>query len=318
MFNVFKPAGITSYDVVRHFKKNLNKLDYGKIGHFGTLDPFASGVLLLGVGGATKINEYVHKLLPKTYLAVGKLGVHTDTGDQTVPPSQQDNSDYIKDVISKFDQNFIEQKLRSQFIGEYLQAPHKFSAAKHCGVPLHKWARANITVKKEPKKRVIHNIEVVKYKFPYLSIRFTVSSGTYIRTLFSDCAKYLGTLGVLVALVRESIGEVDYKDSLKKGKWPNKIGDKYISAGDYLPISMGVDEVLPLEKVILSGKAALRYMNGIAQNLQDNKIQNELLHVDAQQLFWVYQQTDSEMLLIGMGKIKNLVLYSVFNFQMAS
>ena len=75
VFNVFKPVGMSSYDVIRHFKRNLNT-GFGKIGHFGTLDPFACGVLLVGIAGATRINNLVHDLFPKTYLAVGKM---TDT-----------------------------------------------------------------------------------------------------------------------------------------------------------------------------------------------------------------------------------------------
>jgi tRNA pseudouridine55 synthase len=111
VFNIFKPAKMTSYDVVRHFKRNLPP-GYGKIGHFGTLDPFASGVLMIGIGGAARLNEFIHELLPKTYLAVGKLGIETPTGDYMSEIIQRDDSIYLKKVSlenlskKKFVKNF--------------------------------------------------------------------------------------------------------------------------------------------------------------------------------------------------------------------
>src|SRR5690606_24557557 len=100
--------------------------------------------------------------------------------------------------------SFIEEKLREKFLGDYWQAPHKYSASKFEGKALHEWAREGVEIAKEQVLRHVYDIRVVKYKYPYLSVRVTVSSGTYVRTLFSDFAGYLGTLGALVSLVRES------------------------------------------------------------------------------------------------------------------
>ena len=245
VFNIFKPARMTSYDVIRHFKRHLPK-GYGKIGHFGTLDPFASGVLMIGIGGAARLNEYIHDLLPKTYLAVGKLGIETPTGDYESEIIQRDDSVYLKREIAKFSAEFIEERLREKFLGEYWQAPHKYSASKFMGRNMHEWAREGVEIKKEPVLRHVYDIRVVKYKFPYLSVRVTVSSGTYVRTLFNHMSNELGTIGSLVALVREKIGFATTKNAIKKKDWPLEREFPVLEKG--IPI----DELLPFDRVQLT------------------------------------------------------------------
>lgn len=256
IFNIFKPARMTSYDVVRHFKRHLPQ-GFGKIGHFGTLDPFASGVLMIGIAGAARLNDFIHEYLPKTYLAVGKLGVETPTGDLTVAPSQIDDSRYLKEEIAGLPKSFIEEKLREKFLGDYWQAPHKYSAAKFEGKALHEWAREGVEIAKEQVLRHVYDIRVVKYKFPYLSVRVTVSSGTYVRTLFSDFAQYLGTLGTLVSLVRESVGpEVSYKTAIKKKNWPQ---DKAVAV---MGFGIPVKDVLPFQELKLDSEQEKLFKNG--------------------------------------------------------
>ncbi len=219
IYNLFKPAGWSSTDVVRFVKRSLPKT-IGKIGHFGTLDPFASGVLLVGISGATRLNEYVHSEFNKTYIAIGKLGIETPTDDITSEIIQRDNTSYFYESIKSFSLDFIDQQIQDKFIGTYMQSPHKYSAAKFEGKALHQWAREGIEISKEPVKRVIYNIKVIKYAFPYLIFKAEVSSGTYIRTLFKDISNHLGTCGTLVALVRDSIGNINSKDSKHKAFWP--------------------------------------------------------------------------------------------------
>jgi len=113
IYNLYKPKDIGSFDVVRKWKRILR--GQGKIGHFGTLDPFAEGVLMIGVSGAARLNEYIHDCLPKTYLAVGILGVETETGDLTVDPSQVDESDYLKEKISKLIKSLLKNNLMRSF-----------------------------------------------------------------------------------------------------------------------------------------------------------------------------------------------------------
>lgn len=301
IFNAFKPARMTSYDVIRHFKRNLPK-GYGKIGHFGTLDPFASGVLLIGVNGAARLNDFIHEFLPKTYLAIGKLGVETETGDLTVEPCQVDNSIYLKKEISNFSKEFIQTFLQEKFLGEYYQAPHKFSAAKFEGKALHKWAREGVEIQKEKKKRHVYSIEVVKYEFPYLSIRVKVSSGTYVRTLFSDFANALGTLGTLVSLVREEIGVCNLKNKIAKRSWPD--GEEW----DFEKFGVLVEELLPFGEIHFLGKEAKLYKNGVSLKLdRAYKINDSNL---SSEYYWV---RDEDETLLGLAKIVDNQIKVQFN-----
>ena len=290
VFNIFKPARITSYDVVRHFKRHLPP-GFGKIGHFGTLDPFASGVLMVGICGSARLNDFIHEFLPKTYLAVGKLGIETPTGDYTSEVVQRDESAYLKTNISQFGPDFIQGKIREKFLGDYWQAPHKYSASKFMGKNLHEWAREGIEVKKEPVLRQVYKIEVVKYKFPYLSIRVEVSSGTYVRTLFSDICNYLGTLGSLVSLVRESVGPVNFRTALHKKSWPL---DKNISIIDQ---GLPIEDVLPFSKYKLNESQILAFKNGAFLN--PSKLSLESQTKLSQRYFWII---DSNEKLLGLAE----------------
>lgn len=290
---------MTSYDVIRHFKRNLPD-GYGKIGHFGTLDPFASGVLLIGVAGAARLNDYVHEHAPKTYLAVGKLGVETPTGDLTVPVTQEDKGRYFSEEISKFSNDFIEKQLQQKFIGEYWQAPHKYSAAKFEGKPLHEWAREGVEIKKDKKLRHVYKLEVVKYQFPYLSLRVTVSSGTYVRTLFSDCANHLGTIGTLVALVREQVGMANLENSLKKSQWPDKLKTDW----NYESHSIPAWDLLNYPTSVLSERNANLFLNGV-------QLRKDQLESFSQGLQWVSNGHS----VIGLGHLDQDVLKVKINFK---
>lgn len=302
IFNTFKPARMTSFDVVRHFKRNLPR-GYGKIGHFGTLDPFASGVLMLGVNGAAKLNDFIHDFLPKTYLAIGKLGVETQTGDLTEAPTQKDESVYLQETIANFDVEFIENFLKEHFLGEYWQAPHKYSAAKFEGKALHKWAREGVEIKKEKKRRFISSIEVVKYSFPYLVIRCEVSSGTYIRTLFSDMANKLGTIGSLVSLVRESIGPCSLDNALIKRDWPN--GENW----NFQKYALQVDEVLPFGEILFEQKESLLYSNGV--KLSEDRIGKKISSPLSDKYYWI---KSIEGKLLGLGCLEEGFISTQFNF----
>jgi tRNA pseudouridine55 synthase len=290
IFNVFKPARMTSYDIIRHFKRNLPS-GYGKIGHFGTLDPFASGVLLIGIGGAARLNDYIHDLLPKTYLAVGKLGIETPTGDYESEITQRDDSLYLKREIASFSPAFIEERLRLKFLGDYWQAPHKYSAAKFMGRNLHEWAREGIEVKKEPVLRHVHEIKVVRYQFPYLSVRVTVSSGTYVRTLFNHMANELGTIGSLIALSREKIGNLDSGNALRKKNWPIERELKILDS------SFRVDSVLPFSRAVLNEVQAKAFKNGAF--LRTSQLSIEENHYLSTKLIWML---DSQDKLLGLAE----------------
>ncbi len=300
IFNAFKPPRKSSFDVVRHFKRNLPK-GYGKIGHFGTLDPFASGVLMIGVNGAAKLNNFIHEFLPKTYLAVGKLGIETETGDLTVDPSQIDDSRYLKEEISSFSDKFIENICREKFLGDYLQAPHKYSAAKFEGKALHRWAREGVDIKKEEVERTITKLEVVKYNFPYLIMRFEVSSGTYIRTLFSDCANALGTVGTLVSLVREKVGGCELKNTIAYKDWPS--GEEW-NISDH---GLEMDKVLPFGSVYFEDKEAKLYSNGVI--LKKDRAAKILDADFISDYYWIRDMNEK---ILGLAKVDD-VIKSQFN-----
>ncbi len=284
IYKFYKPPEMTSYDLIRILKRNYLK-GQKKIGHFGTLDPFAEGLLLIGVNGASRLNDYIHNLLDKTYMATGILGKETPSGDLTTEISNTDNSEYLRNEISSFSKEFIEEKLIERFLGEYWQEPHPFSASKFQGKKLYEYAREGIEIKKEPKKRYIHEIKVLGYEYPKLKIKFRVSSGTFIRTLFSDCARYLGTLGVLEKLHRSAIGE----ESIDQHSVEEMILDAH---------KVGLDHILPFKKVELSDEQILRIKNG---NPVDIGLNDD---------FRVWMIHNSEICGLGaieMGKIKPII-----------
>ena len=289
VFNVFKPARITSYDVVRHFKRHL-PTGFGKIGHFGTLDPFACGVMLIGIGGAARLNDYVHEFLPKTYLAVGKLGIETPTGDWQSEISQRDDSSYLINHIGSFSPLFIQERLQKKFLGDYWQSPHQFSAAKFMGKNLHEWAREGIEIKKDQVLRKVYHIEVVRYQFPYLSIRVTVSSGTYVRTLFNHMAQELGTIGSLISLVRESIGPASSMASLKMMNWPLNRDEAVMDRGHR------IDQLLPFGNALLTDHQVGQFRNGAFLKVSDLKLDEGQMFNSP--YYWMKDESDH---LLGLG-----------------
>lgn len=206
-FLVNKPVGLSSFDIIRNFKRNLSK-KIGKIGHFGTLDPFADGLMLIGIGGATRLNDLVQDY-PKTYIATGKLGVKSPTGDMTV-----EDSDFVyDDDYQDIDEAKILQAL-NEFKGNYLQVPHVFSAVKIDGRPSYELARQGIEIKKEAVERFVYDIKLLEVNESEVRFEVTCSSGTYIRVLFEDLASKLGTFGVLSKLHRSSVGHLKNEQAL--------------------------------------------------------------------------------------------------------
>lgn len=291
IYNIFKPARMTSYDVVRHFKRHLPD-GYGKIGHFGTLDPFACGVLMIGTGGAARLNEFIHDFLPKTYLAIGKLGVETPTGDHTGEISQRDESAYLREEISRLPLDFINTRLREKFLGTYNQVPHKYSATKFMGRNLHQWAREGVEVKKEAVQREIYEFNIVKYEFPYLCFRVTVSSGTYVRTLFTDMCQDLGTIGCLVGLVREKVGGVGLETSIKKNDWAQ---DKDLTV---MKRALNVEDVLNFGAYTLSDYQARGFRCGAFMKPSELKV--EKTSSFSAEYFWMKEEGGA---LIGLSQL---------------
>ena len=200
--NLNKPKDITSQDGVTKIKKILHAK---KAGHTGTLDPMATGVLLVCVNKATRLASFFASL-DKEYKAVMKLGTSTDTQDAY--GKVIDTCDYIS-----VERDQVESILKS-YSGITLQEPPMFSALKHKGKPLYKLARKGIEIERKPREINISMIELLDFNLPYVTFRARCSKGTYIRTLCHDMGKKLGTEAHLYELERTAIGDFHISDSL--------------------------------------------------------------------------------------------------------
>ena len=189
-----KPAGISSNDVVQQAKRLFGAQ---KVGHTGSLDPLATGVLPLCFGEATKFSQYLLDA-NKTYWTRIRLGVSTETGDAD------------GEVIAQVDATAITQTQVSDaletFVGEIEQIPSMYSALKHQGQPLYKLARQGIEVERAPRTVTIYSAELLQFAEAYIELRVHCSKGTYIRSLAEDLGAALGCGGHVSALRRLGAG----------------------------------------------------------------------------------------------------------------
>ena len=200
-----KPKNCTSHDIVRKAKKILNE----KVGHTGTLDPNATGVLPLLIGKGTQISKYIINH-DKTYEAVLQLGEKTDTADIEGEVIE------TKPVDSKcLEAKFIEQTLKT-LEGEQEQVPPMYSAIKVNGKKLYEYARKGEKVEIEPRKIEIYSLKLININEADKQIEFRVScsKGTYIRTLCENIAEKLGTVGYMKELKRTQVGEFKIEDAI--------------------------------------------------------------------------------------------------------
>jgi tRNA pseudouridine55 synthase len=203
---VDKPAGWTSHDVVAKIRGQLKK-ETGqkiKVGHTGTLDPFATGLLIIVVGSYTKRAAEFSKL-NKTYEAEITLGASSSTGDPEGKITEKSNKKPTEDEINT---------VLNQFMGEIEQTPHAFSAIKVDGQRAYKLARAGKQVKLEPRKVTVHRLQFTDYEYPKLKIIAEASSGTYIRSLAEDIGQKLGTGAYLSALRRTNVGQFNASEAM--------------------------------------------------------------------------------------------------------
>ncbi len=194
VLNVNKPAGWTSHDVVAKVRTLLRE---SKVGHAGTLDPAATGVLPLLIGRGTRIAEYLLDW-DKEYRAVLRLGATTDTQDATGAT-----------LTTHSLEGLTEQRIHeavARFQGRLKQIPPMYSAVKVGGVPLYRVARAGRIVEREPREVTVYEIEVLDVRVPDVSLRVRCSKGTYMRTLCVDIGDALGVGGHLQALERRRVG----------------------------------------------------------------------------------------------------------------
>ena len=195
IINVNKPKGITSFDVIRKLRKILS---LRKIGHTGTLDPLAEGVLLVCVGKATKLAQDI-EAHSKEYVAEFELGYKTDT---------YDIEGTVIDKVENF--SVTKEKLLeviNTFLGNIKQIPPMYSAIKVNGQKLYDLARRGETIEREARDIFIESIELLEFDGKKAKIKCSVSKGTYIRSLIYDIGEKLGTFAVMTSLLRTKVGE---------------------------------------------------------------------------------------------------------------
>jgi tRNA pseudouridine55 synthase len=202
ILNIDKPAGITSYGAVARIKRLTGEK---RVGHAGTLDPDATGVLPVCLGKATRIVQYLSEF-SKTYVTTIELGVSTDTYDASGQVTRRADA-------SAIDRVQLESALQV-FKGDIAQTPPMYSALKHQGQPLYKLARAGVTIERKSRTVTIQRLEIIEYHPPEVMLEIECSKGTYIRSLANDLGQALGCGAYMKALKRTAYGVFDLKDAV--------------------------------------------------------------------------------------------------------
>ncbi len=200
-FNVDKPGGMSSHAVVAAIRR-ASKL--ARVGHAGTLDPMATGVLLICVGQGTRVSEYLMDH-DKKYRARVRLGIETDAYDATGAVTAERPVNVTQEQVTSALQAFV---------GKIEQMPPAYSAIKQQGVPLYKLARRGVEVETEPRSIEIHSIALAEFAPPDVVIDVHCSKGTYIRSLAHDLGEALGTGAHLAALTRTASGQFSIDDAV--------------------------------------------------------------------------------------------------------
>jgi len=215
ILNFDKPLGWTSHDAVAHVRRTIRQK---RVGHAGTLDPLATGVLLICIGQATRVSEYL-MASDKTYLAHIRLGVTTDTYDsegQVVDTQPVSVTPALQTVLQ-------------QFVGEIEQVPPMYSALKHKGERLYKLARRGIQVERAARQVRISTITLHHANLPDFAIEVQCSSGTYIRSLAHDIGQALGCGAHLTGLVRQASGAFHVDQAITPARLEVAIAEEHLS-----------------------------------------------------------------------------------------
>lgn len=275
VLNIFKPKGMSSFDAVRVVKKVAGT---GKVGHTGTLDPEATGVLPICIGKATKIIDYIMDS-EKVYEVTLKLGIRTTTYDlEGEVLEERDPSHLTEEEIL----NAI-----NSFKGKYSQIPPMYSALKQNGVRLYELARKGIEVERKGRLVNIYNLEDIKINNPYISMKVTCSKGTYIRSLCYDIGEKLGVFATMTQLNRAKTSVFSQEKSINI----NELTKENIN--DYI---LSMEEALEkYDKIIVNKKYVKLLVNGVrvadGRFTKDKVINNKL-----------YRVYDDENNFIGLGE----------------
>lgn len=267
-----KPKGYTSHDVVNILRKELNTK---KVGHTGTLDPNATGVLPVLIGQATKLSKYLIEH-DKTYIAELKLGKKSSTGDiegEIVETKK----------IPSLNKDQIEEVLRS-FLGKQMQTPPIYSSIKINGKKAYEYARAGERIEIPPREIEIFNIKLIDFGEDTIRFEVSCSKGTYIRVLCEDISQKFGTVGLMSNLTRTKVDEFELKNSITIEQIKNKEELSLISIEEAFKRN---------EKIILNDKTKEKFLNGVKISVKNND--------DAYRIY-------SNGIFLGLGVVENKLL----------
>ena len=271
-----KEKGCTSHDIVYKIRKMFNT----KVGHTGTLDPNATGVLPILLGKGTKISKYLIEH-DKEYEVVLQLGVKTTTADEEGEIIEE--KEVLKESLEQLE---IERILKS-FIGKIEQMPPKYSAIKVNGRKLYEYARKGQEVEIKPREVEIYNIEITNIQKEKKQIEFKVScsKGTYIRTLCEDIAEKMRTVGYMKELKRTKVGDFNIEQAITLGQLQEKENIKIITIEE-----MFKDK----EEIILEDSKIILLLNGVKMNMEKPK--------------GIYRIYNKQNKFIGLGIVQNKIL----------
>ena len=271
-----KEKGCTSHDIVYKVKKMFNT----KVGHTGTLDPNATGVLPILLGKGTKISKYLIEH-DKEYEVVLQLGVKTTTADEEGEIIEE--KEVLKESLEQLE---IERILKS-FIGKIKQMPPKYSAIKVNGKKLYEYARKGQEVEIKPREVEIYNIEITNIQKEKKQIEFKVScsKGTYIRTLCEDIAEKMRTVGYMKELKRTKVGDFNIEQAITLGQLQEKENIKIITIEE-----MFKDK----EEIILEDSKITLLLNGVKMNMKKPN--------------GIYRIYNKQNKFIGLGIVQNKIL----------
>lgn len=271
-----KEKGCTSHDIVYKVKKMFNT----KVGHTGTLDPNATGVLPILLGKGTKISKYLIEH-DKEYEVVLQLGVKTTTADEEGEIIEE--KEVLKESLEQLE---IERILKS-FIGKIKQMPPKYSAIKVNGRKLYEYARKGQKVEIKPREVEIYNIEITNIQKEKKQIEFKVScsKGTYIRTLCEDIAEKMRTVGYMKELKRTKVGNFNIEQAITLGQLQEKENIKIITIEE-----MFKDK----EEIILEDSKITLLLNGVKMNMKKPN--------------GIYRIYNKQNKFIGLGIVQNKIL----------
>lgn len=285
VINVHKEAGFTSHDVVAKLRGILRQK---KIGHTGTLDPDATGVLPVCLGKATKLCDVIGNW-DKTYRATLLLGRETDTEDTSGT------------ILKESEVHVTEEEIRSiilSFVGDYDQIPPMYSAKKVNGKKLYELAREGKVIERKPCHVTIENIEILKIKLPYVVFDVSCSKGTYIRSLCRDIGEKAGCGGCMDALVRSRVSDFLLEDALTLSQIEQLRDDEKVE--EHL---RSIDSVFPFyPKMIVSKRANRLLMNGNTFPIELGQVEEADSSVLPEGIPMRYRVYDSESHFIGLYK----------------